>query len=277
MSSSFLENYSLAEPTIRKLYDSKLRLSILEALHDKPMRLADLRRVVSANAPNTSSKAKELEEMGLLERIEGDFQLTPYGHAVRERTQEALEFYSTYEKFKEFWDTHRTDGIPAELWLRIGELNDSVLVKDTTTNVTESHDKFVELLKSIKKRFYGISPIYHDEYMKEVFSKLNANVDCKFVVSKEIFDLIVNLPSKERQTLRKIGDRAKWLIYEKHLTVAYTVSENFSSLALETKVEPTHYLTMDFQSTNPRAIKWGLDLFDYYKKQAKPVKLADYL
>src|SRR5512137_125435 len=111
-SSLFLQNYTLAEPTLRKLYDSKLRLAILEALGDGPMRLADLRRTVNSNAPNTSTKAKDLEDMGLVERIEGDYALTPYGRAVSAKIHESVEFYATYEKFKEFWWTHVTSGIP---------------------------------------------------------------------------------------------------------------------------------------------------------------------
>jgi predicted transcriptional regulator len=276
-SSNFLRNYDLAENTIRKLYDSKLRLAIIDALKDNPMRLADLRRAVNANAPNTSSKAKELEEMGLLEKSEGDFQLTPYGQAIRQRIQETLEFYSTYEKFKEFWETHNTNGIPRELWLRLAELNNSEIVKDTSGSVTESHDKFVLLLKSIKKRFYGVSPIYHDEYLKEVFDKLGANVDSKFIISKEIFEILINLPKGEKAQLKKVWTRGEWFVFEKPLSAAFTVSENFLSLALETKSEPKHHLGADLNSHDPRAIKWGLDLFEYYKKQSKPIKLSDYL
>jgi predicted transcriptional regulator len=38
-----------------------------------------------------------------------------------------------------------------------------------------------------------------------------------------------------------------------------------------------HYMNKDLQSTDPRAVSWGLDLFEHYKKQSTPVKLSDYL
>jgi len=276
-SSDFLKDYELAEPTIRGLYDSKLRLAIIDALKDGPMRLADLRRVVGSNAPNTSTKAKDLENLGIIERVDGDFQLTPYGKAVRQRAQESFEFYATYAKFKEFWKNHDTSGIPEHLWMRIGELNNSVLVRDTTTNVTESHDKFVDLLGTIKQKFYGISPIYHDEYMEMLLAAINKGANVKIITNREILNLLKTIRINLKKDLRKVSNRVEWLVYEKHLSVAYTVSEGFSSLALGNKNDPTHYLDMDLQSTDPRAIKWGLDLFEYYKKQAKPIKLSDYL
>ncbi len=274
---SFLENYSLAEPTVRKLYDSKLRLAILDALSNSPMRLADLKNAVKSNAPNTSAKAKELEEMGLIERIEGDYALTPYGRAVRSRAQESFEFYATYEKFKEFWDTHITTGIPDHLWARLGELNDSVVVKDLASDVTHSHDVFVELLDSINKRFYGISPIYHSEYLRATLAILEKRLDAQLIVNKEIFKVLTSLKGDQGKQVKELCDRGKWFVFEGHLSVAFTVSECFMSLALESKNDPTQYMNMDFESTSPRAIQWGLDLFDYYKKQSTPVKLSDYL
>jgi predicted transcriptional regulator len=134
MASEFLENYRMVEPTIRKLYDSSLRLAILDALKDGPMRLADLRRAVDANAPNTSSKAKELEGMGLIKRENGEFTLTSWGKAVCERISESSKFYATYEKFKNFWETHHLEGIPPEFMNRVGDLYDSWLVQRTLQN-----------------------------------------------------------------------------------------------------------------------------------------------
>lgn len=278
-SSEFLKNYELAELTIRRLYDSKLRLAILDALRDKPMRLADLRRTVNANAPNTSAKAKELEEMGLVERVEGDFRLTPYSQAVRNRIKESLEFYSIYERFKEFWETHEMSGIPDFLLVRLGELNNSELIENTETDPIKSHEAFVELLSTIEKTFYGITPIYHDDYSRLLFATVTKGVDCQIISSKEILEHLQHSPKKIKEQYKKIGNLRNFKAYvtKKTPTVAFTVSESFVSLGLKARAPSIAYMDADLQSTDPRAIKWGLDLFEYYKKQAKPVKLSDYL
>jgi len=275
-SSEFLENYKLAEPTIRKLYDSTLRLAILDALKDNPMRLADLRRVVNANAPNTSSKAKDLEGMGLVERADGDFQLTPYGRAVRARTKEALEFYSTYEKFRKYWEGNVTTGIPDFLWFRLSDLNDAQVVETSAKDVTKVHDSFVVLLNSIKEKFYGVSPIFHEEYLMAANMLIKKGVDTQLIVTNDVLKVCAKKGGKKTIDLWDNSKNCK-IFGIPDLTVAFTVTENFLSMGLRSKHIPDSYMHADLQSVNPCAVKWGLALFDYYKKQAKPVKLSDYL
>ena len=275
-SSDFLKNYELAEPTIRKLYDSKLRLAILDALKDGPLRLADLRRVVNANAPNTSSKAKDLESMGIIERMEGDYQLTPYGRSVRNKIEQSLEFYATYEKFKEFWESLDTSGIPEFLFDRISDLNDSMFVKNTETEVVKSYEYFLEFLKTIKSRFYGVTPIFHKEWVTISKLLIEKGVDAQIVATEDVIRQVVKY-STDR--FKKLCDEKNVKVYlaEEGLLAAFTVTESTLSFTLREKHPPVCYMTMDLYSQSPRAIKWGLDLFDYYKKQAKPVKLSDYL
>jgi predicted transcriptional regulator len=274
--SKFLENYDLVEPTIRKLYDSRFRIAIIDALSKKPMRLADLRRAVNSNAPNTSSKAKELEGMGMVERVDGDYQLTPYGQAVRGRMQDSFEFYTTYEKFKEFWIKHETSGIPNYLWIRLGDLSNSNLVLTTPIDVTGVHDSFVVLLNSIKKRFYGVSPIYQTEYLDATHMMVEKGVDVKLVLTTEVAKICAKALREEGARLFDKSKNCEMCILD-NLNVAFTVSEAFLSFALKSKHLEASYMDMDLQSYDQRVIQWGMDLFEYYRKQAKPIKMCEYL
>ncbi len=278
MTSKFLEDYRLAEPTIRRLYDSGLRVGIVDALKDGPLRLADLRRVVDSNAPNTSSKAKELEEMGVLERTpSGDYALTPYGQAIRVRAQDSFEFYATYEKFKEFWQTHYTDGIPPELWLRLGELNNSILITTKEKgNMNAVNEIFLELLGSIKHKFYGVSPIYHSEWFAMAIELVKRGVDTEIIITENVVDLIRKDASKEDLKIISGAKNIHWPIIKGDVKVAFTVSEGFLSLALKT-IDTGFVLDMDLDSTDPRAVKWGFDLYDFYRKQTSGEELKDYL
>lgn len=276
MSSSFLSNYELAEPTIRKLYDSKLRLAILDSLDNGPMRLADLRRAINANAPNTSAKAKELEDMGLLERVSGEYALTPYGKAVRARAEEAFKFYSTYEKFKKFWEENVVTEIPDYLWKRLGDLNDSHVVRMTAQDVTKVHDEFVEFLNSIKEKFYGVSPIFHDEYLDAANMLIKKGVDTQLVLTEKVLKTCAKEGGKETAELWDNADNMK-IFSVPDTTLAFTVSESYLSMAIRSKHIPDSYQHSDFQSANPLAVKWGIDLFESCKQRGKSVKLSDYL
>lgn len=276
-SSDFLRNYELAESTIRKLYDSRLRLAILDALKDNPMRLADLRRAVNANAPNTSSKAKELEGMGLLERVEGDFQLTKFGKAVRNRTKDTLEFYATYEKFKDVFENYETSGIPEFLYERLDELNNSEGIITSSCDVTGSEKEFKDMVSSAEEFINTITPVWVETYFDAVTEFLKCRIRVKIITTNEITKKIVKRLDPK---ITKLWLSENLQIFEvKDLNFSAAVSERFFTLVVKMKEASNLSLFMggEIRSHDPRAIKWGLDLFEYYKKQAKPVKLSDYL
>lgn len=275
-SSDFLKDYDLVEETIRKLYDSKLRLAILDALRNGPMRLADLRREVNANAPNTSSKAKELEELGLLERVEGDFKLTPYGKAVLERVCETVEFYAAYEKFKGFWNKHDLNCIPPHLLARLGELKDSELVLYDPTDTQSFDEKYYELMGKTKKWARGVLPVLDPKWIPILLEVANKGIVVEVVVTPPILKKSMSIIKEAAKKKIKFWNLR---IYEivKDPGVLLGITESFLAISLEGKGTKTYYQDCDIFSLNPRAIKWGIELFEYYKKQAKPIKLSDYL
>jgi predicted transcriptional regulator len=275
-SSEFMANYRLAEPTIRKLYDSGLRLGILDALKDGPMRLADLRREVNANAPNTSSKAKELEGMGLVERVDGEFQLTRYGRATLEKLCETVEFHFAYEKFKGFWETRNTAAIPEALWTKLGNLKEAELVQSEAPEVMKTHEECLTIIKSPKNEFYGITPLYRPVYLEIAFNLLNSGIHTEFIISEKVLKKVVE--SSTPKTVRLFDDYSNHVLFlNDKIPLTLKVSECWFFLALDSKSSNVDMMGMDLQSKNPQAIRWGRDLYEFYKSKSKPITLADYL
>jgi predicted transcriptional regulator len=274
-SSELLKNYDSAGGSIRTLCDSRLRLAILDSLRRGPMRLADLRRAVDASAPNASVNAKGLEEMGLIERVEGDFTLTPYGRAACQRTQEFFKFWSTYEKFKGFWTTHKLDGIPEFLLLRLDELENSTLMNVRGGNVDAVNELFEELFNSVKEKFYAVAPILRKQWWDIGADVVRSGIDTHIIVTPEVLKLIITTVPKEELLPLDAVRNLKWSLIES-CSVACAVSEKSFSMVLENK-GGGYSLDMDLDSRDPHAVKWGMDLFEYYKKRAKPFKLAEYL
>ena len=126
---SLIQNYEECEEIVRKLYDSKLRLGILDALSNGPLRLADLRRSVNANAPNTSSKAKELEEMGLIERAGSEYSISGWGKILHDNISRSLRLMAAKEKLSEYWKLHYMDGIHKKYYDEIGTYIYAKIVK----------------------------------------------------------------------------------------------------------------------------------------------------
>lgn len=276
--SGFLKNYELVEPTIRGLYDSKLRLAILEALKEKPMRLADLRRIIHANAPNTSTKAKDLEKMGLIERVEGDFELTPYGKIVRSLIEESFNFYSTYAKFKDYFAERDLSGIPESLLKRLGDLNNSQVVLDDPTNVQSTVEEFYELVKGVNKAGRAIAGVMDPMWMRLIIELFKKSVDVKLAFTAEVYEsLKKNLTKNEKKAILDY-DKIQFFLLKKDPHFVFAVGDNCFDINFKLKNGPeTCYMEADLMSFDPKAIKWGFDLFECYEKLAKPINIADYL
>ncbi len=114
---------------LRTLASSRIRMGILEALGE-PMRLSELRRVVGTNAPNTSTKAKDLEAMGLIERDNGGYMRTRAGKLVNSRLSLLSDTLESLCSHWEFW-AYMLNHLPPELVERIHEFKDAKLVRNS--------------------------------------------------------------------------------------------------------------------------------------------------
>ncbi len=274
-SSEFLENYRLAEPTIRKLYDSGLRLAILDALSKGPMRLADLRRAVDSNAPNTSSKAKELEEMELVERQDGLYTLTPFGRSALKKVTENIDFCCAHEKFRGYWSTHNIEDIPSFLLDRLGDLKNSNLIGPCSSNVVEVHDRFIKALNSAESRIYGAVPIFQEAYFKAGVKWIERGIDVQMLLTDEILSICAKLGGEKVAKLCDGTGKFKAFRIDE-LPLALMVSESYMTLALKSK-QTGSLVETNLWSTDPTALQWMIDLFEHFKKQAMLVNLEDYL
>jgi|GEM_PF-1158347 len=269
--SRLLENYDVVEPMIRKLYDSKQRLAILEALSGGPKQLSDLWREVGANAPNTSTRAKDLEEMSLIRRDKGEYRLTRWGEAVLKGMDDSLEFYSAYWKFRELWDNHIKAGIPEHLWADIGALNNSVLIKNDSLDYVKVHEVFLKFFGTAKTRFYAVAPIFNKDWLLAVENLARNGVDTRLILKT---DVIVKGYQAATDSFKEVIELDNLKLYEiKEARVAFAVTDSALDISLPEKEGAVSYMDMCLESDDPRAVQWGRRLFDYYKSKAKPLDL----
>lgn len=190
-----MESYESA----RSLVSSRLRLDILGSL-ESPMRLADLRRAVGANAPNTSTKAKDLQQMGLIERNNGDFRRTHMGGIVHERLSLLLDTMEALLEHREFW-AKLLDNLPPEIKRSVHMFKGAKLVRNEREHPDRVKAELIKIIKKAKGELTVILPAH----------------------SKEILDAIQGLSVDTRlRTLSDDPELRYGLISSKGLTVLFT-------------------------------------------------------
>jgi len=276
-SSEFLENYKLAGPVLRKLYDSGLRMAILNALKDGPMRLADLKRVVDANAPNTSTKAKDLETIGLVTREGGEFKLADWGLTILGSLEDEIKIFTTYIKFKGYWDSHTIEGIPQQFRKRLGAYSTAELIKPKPDDIDWPDRNFINLVRTVKKRFWGVTSVFREEYLPPVLEIAERGADVRIAIEESIVPAIMKVMPKEAiPHLSQLKNLKFFILHEKPY-LGIDVGDDFCTLGLKSKTDSSTYMDMNIVSRDPDCLAFHEEMIHYFLKKAHHLNFSDYL
>jgi predicted transcriptional regulator len=173
---------------------------------------------------------------------------------------------------EEFWIRHIITGIPQPLRKRINELGDYIIIESEPTEIFQPHKQFMKKLLD-SKWIKGVSPIFHPEYPNAFVQLANKGVEISLILTKNVFDKV---EAEYKEELKKfLGYKnATMMVCEEEILVAFTVTDLFLSLGLFFK-EGEYDTHHDLQSTEGSAIKWGEDLFNYYKVRSKEITLKE--
>jgi len=273
--SCLLKDYDLVEKDVRQLYDSRLRLAILDALGEGPMRLADLRREVDANAPNTSYKAKDLEEVGLIMRENGEYKLTDYGRAMRSRLAGTLRFATAYRKFDRFWQAHHLKGIPDELWADIGLLSNAELIENTQTEPNKVVDIVMRVLAECNG-FKGVICCMSEDYFKMCMGVLERGHTINAIFASGLSDVFTKELRHYTDEAIKTGRFNVW--FADGVDFAYIVTQDSMILSFFLAGKLDHFdWSWKMYGHDPDCVEWGNKMYEHYKKNSELTRLEDLL
>ena len=250
-----------------QIFRSRLKLDILKNLLTGDKDLSELKNVLGSSGSTIIHALNDLNELDFTDKDEKKYKLTPLGVIGAQNIMYTLLNNKVLEKYRDYWITHDITGLPANLLKDIGELCDSVLVRNDSTDLNKVHSTFRSILltsKSVK----GISPIFHPDFI-EVFKKmldLGAVID--LILTPEVLERTMSLVDRE-ELLGPIEENKLNIFISDSLRVALTVTENSFSMGLYSLSGEYDY-SMDLVSNNIKAIEWGERLYQYNLKNSIP-------
>jgi predicted transcriptional regulator len=263
-----------------KILRSEIKTNILLNLYKKKMALAELRAEVGSRDTTILHALKDLEDLKLTDKFERKYMLTTLG--IMEAV--ILQGYSitteTLSKFRDFWLQHEIKTIPPQLQRRIGDLYDSILIKNESSELAKVHENFLKILQNSKK-IIGISPIFHPEWMGAFSYVLSQGASVELILTGEILEKImksIELPitkKEERELLTNYLKKERLKIFLNEAPrVALTITENAFTMGLFNQSGEYDY-SVDLVSFEHQALEWGRDLFQYFLKNARRILPGD--
>jgi len=237
------------------------RLRILRQLHDEPMKVTMLSRLLEITNQECSRHLSRLQEANLATKdTEGRYHLTPYG----ELTLVQLRGQLFTSRYREYFSTHTLNSLPDEFVSRLGELENSEFIDDVMVSV----HLIEETLRNAEEYILNMNIPYIASAFPMIRKVIESGIDCRWIRSTDI-----ELP-EQMKNLREqvITDEVVLEAMRKGTYQDKVIDRNDLVLYLSEKgvalvafpLENGDFDFHGFKSTDTEGHKWCRDIFEYY-------------
>lgn len=251
---------------------SDLRKNILLCLNEGNKSLGDLRDDLKISSTTAIHAIRELEKSDITFQDKNKkYSLTNIGKILALKLLDFSNAGEVLKKHDRFWLDHDLSGIPQYQMEKIGWLKDSNLVVIDPLDLVKTFGSYLTFIKTAKW-IKGVSPIYSSDYEKIFKEVIENNISIQLILTIAVFkrltdaigldilnDLIRNYP-------------LEIFISNENIKVALTISDAYLSFGLFSN-NGVYDVTQDLSSTNEFAIRWGYELFEYYRVRAKKYEI----
>ncbi len=264
------DQYTRVMGDIQALFRSRLQIQILLALQEGDKTLSDLRDKTGSSSQAIIPKIRGLESQMLVEQRNYEYILTPLGQVLSDRIIDFVSTIGAIRRHKDFWATHDLTGIPAPSLSQVGKLVNSEIVFDTTEDVIHVYTMYLKIVKEAS-RIYGASSVMSPGLAESLSERVFDGIPVELVVNADAGEKLGHEPYlTDIRNLLSYNNFRIW-ITRIPLRVGLTVTDRCISLGLYKKDGKIYDSSSDLFSVHPDAIKWGEDLFRYFRDESDPL------
>jgi predicted transcriptional regulator len=263
------DQYSRVMGDIQALFRSRLQIQILLALQEGNQTLANLRDKTGSSSQALIPKIRGLESQMLVEQRNYEYILTPLGHVLSERIIDFVSTIGAIRRHKDFWASHDLTGIPANYLSGIGKLVNSEIIFDTTEDVIHVYTLYLKIVKEASY-IYGASSVMSPGLAESLAERVIEGIPVELVVNADAAEKLGQEPYLS--SMKNLLSYPNFKIWEVRspLRVGLTVTDKCISLGLYKKDGKMYDSSSDLFSAHKDAIRWGEDLFRYFRDQSDP-------
>jgi len=253
VSSSFLELMVLSEK----------RKEILLFLKESPKTILEIKEFLNLSSVAVLPQLKKLRENSLVIKKGEVYSLSPLGIAIVGRLQPMVDLLKVFGSEYSYWENHAIDCIPAPFMGRIGELSNCTLSQPP--DKTRLFDLHIECVENVEKsnKISCIFSFFHPSYLSFYTDFIKMEKEVSIIVTSHVYERIKREFEDILRKSFKFGN-ASFYVCSREIELSYLVTDTFLSLTLPFSDGSFDY-QRDVLCFDPAALKWGEDLFAYYR------------
>ena len=250
------------------VFRSDKRKSLLMFLNGGPKNIDEIRNELDVTATSILPQIKKLIDNDLIVQEDRMYRLTVLGEYITRKVKPLVSALEVVEKNNRYWTGHDLNPIPQHLLERISELVNCVVVEPDLNHIYEPSQKIIENMvnaRQVSTYASYFNPAYLPLYLE--LGRKDAELSLNF--NQSVWDHLSNEHSNMINELMGMDNVSLYVSKEGIKLTEVTVTERTMMLGLFDK--KGKFDQQFVMSSEPSALLWCQELFDYFKKLSKQV------
>lgn len=262
------ENYDLAEAKLKAFTRSSIRTRVMLCLLKGNLSAGDMQEELGSRATTILHTIKDMTEEKLVSKKGLGYELTNTGRMQALVLENLISTLESLDQHHDFWLNHDLSGIPLELQKNIGMLIQSeIITSDSSTPLLVLENFLAELDRA--KEIHGVSSVIYPGFSEAIAGAIKRGIRVDLILSDKILEIAAKSHMDLGKELLK-HDNFRLYSIDMEVKVAFTVTDAILSLGLF-RLNGDYDVGNDLICRGDGAMKWGMELFNYYLSISKQV------
>jgi predicted transcriptional regulator len=251
---------------------SEKRKDFLLLLKEGPKDIEEILEKLQVPRTALLPQIKKLKEEDLVIHEGGMYRLSTIGEIIVEKMQPLLDTLLVFEKNEEFWADRKLAPIPPHLVKRINELGDYRLIEPDLSHTFDLNPKFVKHFSDSNciHMFYSY---FHPQFPALFLNLARKGIKISLILSEAVYLRFVEDFEEEEKELLKMENSSLYILEKKGMETPALIAAADRIMTLGLFNESGRFDRQYVISSEPRAIKWGEELFKYYRDMSREIQI----
>jgi len=251
---------------------SEKRKDFLLLLKEGPKNIEEILEKLQVPRTALLPQIKKLKEEDLVIHEDGMYQLSTIGEIVVEKMQPMLDTLSIFEKNERFWADRKLAPIPPKIIKKISELGDYRLIEPDLSHTFDLNPEFVNNL-SISSYVHMFCSYFHPQFPTLFLNLAKKGIEVSFILSEAVYLRLVEDFKEEEKELLDMENSSLYVLEKKEMEIPALVAASNKIISLGLFNENGRFDRQYVISFEPQAIKWGEELFKYYRDMSREITI----
>ncbi|MDG6244673.1 MAG: winged helix-turn-helix domain-containing protein [Methanolobus sp.] len=252
-------------PLVDIVWLSQKRIKILMLLTLGPKTAEEIKNELELDLRALHLPLKELKEERLVTQEDDTFVLSELGRIISINAKPAYGLTNLFENNSTYWTSRNLANIPRTFARRLGELGDCELFEQDLGHMFQLPQKFINSTSKTENVMSVFSFFYPEQlYLYNAVAKKGGKVS--LILTEGVCETLQENFPETFCEMSKFNNTEIYCLHESISPPAFTVTDNTLLISFFNK--NGRYDHQDIFSSNENALKWGRELFSYYKDRA---------